>query len=107
MNEQHIDSSLDEFLAQEGLLEDAMAIAAKRVIARQIRRGMHDCGICPSELARRTGASRSTVDRLLDVDDPSVTLMTAGRAAAAVGKRLDVTSSDAPSAARPVGRSVR
>ena len=109
MNEQHIGSSLDEFLEQEGLLEEATAIAAKRVVAYQIRQGMRDCGIGPSELARRMGAGRSTVDRLLDMDNPSVTLLTLGRAAAAVGKRLDVTLSDAPSSARqldPSGGSV-
>lgn len=105
MNEQHIGSSLDEFLEQEGLLEEATAIAAKRVVAYQIRQGMRECGMGPSELARRMGAGRSTVDRLLDMDNPSVTLLTLGRAAAAVGKRLDVTLSDAPSSARQHGRS--
>jgi antitoxin HicB len=100
LNEQHIGSSLDEFLEQEGLLEDAMALASKRVVAFQIRQGMHDCRIGPSELARRMGTSRSTVDRLLDMDNPSVTLLTLGRAAAALGKRLDVTLRDAPSSAR-------
>ncbi len=97
MNPQHIGSSLDEFLEQEGFLEEATAIAAKRVVAYQIRQGMRACGIGPSELARRMGASRSTVDRLLDMDNPSVTLLTLGRAAAAVGKRLDVALRDAPS----------
>ena len=96
LNPQHIGSSLDEFLEQDGCLEEATAIAAKRVVAHQIRQGMRACGIGPSELARRMGASRSTVDRLLDMDNPSVTLLTLGRAAAAVGKRLDVALRDAP-----------
>ncbi len=100
MNEQHLGSSLDEFLESEGYLEDALAIAAKRVIAHQILEGMRGCHIGPSELARRMGTSRSTVDRLLDTDNPSVTLLTLGRAAAAVGKRLDVTLKDAPSSPR-------
>ena len=97
LNERNIGSSLDEFLEQEGLLDEATAIAAKRVVAHQIRQGMRDYGIGPSELARRMGASRSTVDRLLDMDNPSVTLLTLGRAAVAVGKRLDVALRDAPS----------
>ena len=100
MNEQHIGSSLDEFLEQEGLLEEASAVAAKRVIAHQIRQGMLERRIGPTELARRMGTSRSTVDRLLDVDNPSVTLLTLCRAATAVGKRLAVTLQDAPSHAR-------
>jgi antitoxin HicB len=97
LNEQHIGSSLDAFLREEGFLEDASAMAAKRVIAHQIRQGMLERRIGPSELARRMGTSRSTVDRLLDMDNPSVTLLTLGRAAAAVGKRLDVTLADAAS----------
>lgn len=104
MNERHIGSSLDEFLEQEGLLEDASAMAAKRVIAHQIRQCMIERCIGPSELARRMGTSRSTVDRLLDTDNPSVTLLTLGRAAAAVGKRLDVSLSDAPLASQHDGR---
>jgi antitoxin HicB len=107
VNEEHIGSSLDEFLEQDGLLEVASAMAAKRVIAYHIRQAMRDCGIGPSELARRMGASRSTVDRLLDMDNTSVTLLTLGRAAAAVGKHLDVTLSDAPSSTRQSGRSGR
>jgi len=95
LNDQHLGSSLDAFLEQEGVLEAASAVAAKRVVADQIRQGMRACRIGPSELARWMGASRSTVDRLLDMDNPSVTLLTLGRAAAAVGKRLEVTLSDA------------
>jgi antitoxin HicB len=102
LNEQHIGSSLDEFLREEGFLEDASAMAAKRVIAHQIRQGMLERRIGPSELARRMGTSRSTVDRLLDMDNPSVTLLTLGRAAAAVGKRLDVTLTDAASSTQQV-----
>jgi antitoxin HicB len=51
------------------------------------------------------GTSRSTVDRLLDMGNPSVTRLTLGRAAAAVGKRLDVTLTDAASSTLQVGRS--
>ena len=107
MNEHHIGSSLDEFLEEQGLLEEASALAAKRVIAHQVRQGMLERRIGPSELARRMGTSRSTVDRLLDMDNPSVTLLTLGRAAAAVGKRLDVTLKDPPASTRPRGRSGR
>ena len=104
MNEHHIGSSLDEFLEEQGLLEEASALAAKRVIAHQVRQGMLERRIGPSELARRMGTSRSTVDRLLDMDNPSVTLLTLGRAAAGVAKRLDVTLKEPPAATRPRGR---
>jgi len=105
LNEQHLGSSLDEFLENEGLLEEATAVAAKRVIAHQIRQAMLERRIGPTELSRRMGTSRSTVDRLLDTDNPSVTLLTLGRAAAAVGKRLAVTLLDAPTPIRQDGHS--
>ena len=36
LNQQHIGSSLDDFLEKEGLLAEAEAVAAKRVLAFQI-----------------------------------------------------------------------
>ena len=85
---QRAGSDFDDFLRDEGLLEDAEAVAAKRVIAFQIAREMKECGITKAELARRMKTSRPAVDRLLDPANPSVTLATLERAAAAVGKRL-------------------
>ena len=38
MNKKHIGGDFDEFLDSEGLLEDAEAVAVKRVIAYQIAR---------------------------------------------------------------------
>ncbi len=90
MNARVIGSDLDDALREEGLLQDATAIAVKRVIAQQIQRAMTAGGISRSEMARRMRTSRSTVDRLLDPDNPSVTLHTLERAAGAVGRRLEV-----------------
>jgi antitoxin HicB len=36
MNEQHLGSTLDEFLEEEGLLAEAEAVAARRVLAYQV-----------------------------------------------------------------------
>lgn len=90
VNQMHIGSDFDEFLRGEGLLEDAEAVAAKRVIAFQIAREMKARRITKTELARRMNTSRPAVDRLLDPANPSVTLSTLERAASAVGKRLRV-----------------
>jgi antitoxin HicB len=86
----HIGSDFDEFLREEGMLDDAESVAAKRVIAFQIAREMERANITQSELARRMKTSRSAVERLLDPANPSVTLSTLERAASAVGKRLTV-----------------
>lgn len=90
MNNKHIGSDFDDFLRDEGILDDAEAVAAKRVIAFQIVREMESAQISQSELARRMKTSRSAVERLLDPTNPSVTLQTLERAASAVGKRLRI-----------------
>ena len=90
MDKRHIGGDFDDFLRDEGILEEAEAIAAKRVIAYQIVQEMERAHISHSELARRMKTSRSAVDRLLDPANPSVTLVTLERAASAVGKRLNI-----------------
>ena len=90
MTGKHIGTDFDDFLREEGLLDDAEAVAAKRVIAYQIAQEMELAHISQSELARRMKTSRSAVERLLDPANPSVTLSTLERAASAVGKRLKV-----------------
>ena len=89
-NDTHIGGDFDDFLRSEGLLDDAQAVAAKRVIAFQIAREMERAHLSNAELARRMKTSRSAVDRLLDPSNPSVTLSTLERAASAVGKRLSI-----------------
>ena len=90
MTNKHIGSDFDDFLRDEGILDDAEAVAAKRVIAFQIAREMESAHISQSELARRMKTSRPAVERLLDPTNPSVTLSTLERAASAVGKRLKI-----------------
>jgi predicted XRE-type DNA-binding protein len=90
MDKKHIGGDFDDFLSDEGILDEAEAIAAKRVIAYQIGQEMQRAHISHSELARRMKTSRSAVDRLLDPANPSVTLITLERAASAVGKRLTI-----------------
>lgn len=90
MNDKHVGSDFDVFLHNEGLLEDSEAVAAKRVIAYQIAQEMERAHVSQAELARRMKTSRSSVDRLLDPENPSVTLFTLERAASAIGKRLKI-----------------
>ena len=90
MNEQHIGSDFDDFLAEEGLLADAEAVAIKRVIALQIAQLMETQDLSKAEMARRMNTSRAALDRLLDTSTSSVTLQTLQRAASALGKHLQV-----------------
>ncbi|MDZ4181217.1 MAG: XRE family transcriptional regulator [Coriobacteriia bacterium] len=90
MDKKHIGGDFDDFLRDEGVLDDAEAVAVKRVIAFQIAQEMERAHITQSELAKRMKTSRSAVERLLDPTNPSVTLSTLERAASAVGKRLKI-----------------
>ncbi|MDR2108090.1 MAG: helix-turn-helix domain-containing protein [Coriobacteriales bacterium] len=91
MSNKHRGSHFDDFLREEGQLEKAEAVAAKRVIAFQLRQEMRRADVSKAELARKMNSSRSAVDRLLDPDNQAVTLNTLERAAAAVNKKLTVS----------------
>jgi antitoxin HicB len=84
----HIGSSLDDFLAEEGLLEEATEHAIKRVLAWQIEQEMKARKLTKTAMAKRMETSRAQLDRLLDPKNSSVTLHTLQRAAAVLGKRL-------------------
>lgn len=84
----HIGSSFDDFLQEEGLLEEVNAIAAKRIIAWQIAEAMKLSGITKTEMAARMNTSRASLNRVLDANDTGLTLETLSRAAAALGRRV-------------------
>jgi phage-related protein/DNA-binding Xre family transcriptional regulator len=86
-------SDFDDFLREQGLLEEVEALAAKRLIAHELAQIMAREKLSKAALAKRMGTSRSQVDRLLDPDNESVTLVTLAKAAAAVGQRLRVSLS--------------
>ncbi len=83
-------SSFDDFLAEEGILDEVTARAHKRLLALQLRDAMNEVQINKSELAGRLQTSRSQLDRLLDPDNTAVTLDSLERLARAVGKQLVV-----------------
>jgi len=95
MNEQHLGSDFDDFLREEGLLEEAEAVAAKRVLAYQISEAMNERHLSKADMARQMGTSRSSLDRLLDPSVPSVTLLTIEKAARVLGKRVRIEMVDA------------
>jgi antitoxin HicB len=84
----HIGSTLDDFLREEGILEDATNHAIKRILAWQLEKAMREQKMTKIEMARRMGTSRAHLDRLLDPDNARVQLDTVERAAAAVGRRI-------------------
>jgi len=83
-------TNFDDFLEEEGLLAEAEAVAVKRVIAYQIAQMMTKQNMTKTAMAERMNTSRAALDRLLDPDNKSVTLQTLERAAAVLGKKLQI-----------------
>ncbi len=86
----HIGPSLDDFLKEEGVLEETRAVVLKETLAWQIQQAMAKDKISKVEMARRMNTSRAALDRLLDPGNASVTLQTLTRAAHAVGRELRI-----------------
>jgi predicted XRE-type DNA-binding protein len=87
----HRRSNFDDYLREEGILEEVEALAVKRLIAHELDAFMQKNGLSKTALARRMSTSRSQIDRLLDPENQSVTLGTLVKAAAAVGQQLRVS----------------
>ena len=85
-----IGSSFDDWLDDEGINHEVTAIAVKRVLAWQINEAMKQNNLNKSTLASRMNASRSTLDRLLDGNDTSLTLSTLTSVANALGKKVKI-----------------
>ena len=88
MKKQNIGSDIDDFLAQDGMLEEVTAVAVKRVIAWQIEQEMAAQMITKTAMAKKMRTSRASLNRLLDENDTSPTLTTLAGAAAALGRRI-------------------
>ena len=72
MNKRNIGSNFDDFLAEEGMLEEVTAVAVKRVIAWQIEQEMTAQRITKTALAKKMRTSRASLNRLLDENDTSL-----------------------------------
>jgi antitoxin HicB len=90
MANKHLGSTLDDLLKEEGVLEEFQATAIKEVIAWQLEQAMKDQNISKRKLASLMHTSRSQVDRVLDPTDGNVTLETLQRAAAMVGRKVQL-----------------
>ena len=90
MNSTHIGSNFDNFLKEEGLLEEVTTSAIKRVISYQLKKAMEERNVTKQKLADMMSTSRASLDRLLNPENTSITLKTLGKAAHALGKKIVV-----------------
>ena len=87
MSKRHIGSSIDDFLKDEGIFEEAQAQAIKEVVAWQLANAMKKKNMSKKKMAALLKTSRTQVDRLLDARN-DITLSSLQRAAAIVGRRV-------------------
>ncbi|MGH6950607.1 MAG: helix-turn-helix domain-containing protein [Vitreimonas sp.] len=86
----HIGSKLDDFLAEDGILDATRAKAIKEVVAWQLAEAMKAKNLTEAKMAELMQTSRSQLDRLLDPEHEGVTLETLQRAAQVVGRTLRI-----------------
>ena len=82
-----IGSSLDDFLEDEGVLEELQVQAIEEVVAWQLEEAMKKKHVSKARLAKLLRTSRTQVNRLLDPES-DVTLSSLQRAAALVGRQV-------------------
>ncbi|SPE34823.1 conserved hypothetical protein [Burkholderiales bacterium] len=89
MSKRHLGSSLDDFLNEEGIFDEAQAQAIKEVVAWQLAEAMKARSLTKARMAVLLKTSRSQIDRLLDAKS-DVTLSSLQRAAALVGRKVQI-----------------
>ena len=89
MSKKHIGSSLDNHLTNDDTFEETQALAVKEVVVSQLTAAMQKQSLSKARLAILLKTSRSQVDRLLD-PSRDVTLSTLQRAAALVGRKVQI-----------------
>ncbi len=90
MNTDHIGSTLESFLEEEGILEEVTTDATLQVLAWQIRNDLESKRLTQSELARIMGTSRSQVSRLMKADGADIKVSTLEKAARALDRKLKI-----------------
>jgi predicted glycosyltransferase len=83
-------STFDDFLEEDGILEEVSARAQKRLLSLQITDIMQRTDINKSWLARRLNTDEIHLNSLLDPNDTSITLEALNHLAIAMGKNLKI-----------------
>ena len=89
MTRNHMGTSIDDFMKEEGIFEEAQVQAVKEVVAWQLAEAMKKRKISKNKMAQLLKTSRTQVDRLLSAKD-DITLGSLQRAAAMVGRRVTI-----------------
>lgn len=88
----HRGSDFRNFLAGEGILSEVEVevLALKRVVSLQLQQILEQEHVTKTELASRMKTSRASLDRMLDPSNPSLIVASLGKAAAALGRKVEL-----------------
>ena len=90
INKKNLGTSIESWLAEEGILEESTNSAMKAVLAWQLAQEMKKRKLTKVKMAEAMKTSRAQLDRVLDPTSGNVTIDTLERAAKAVGRKLKV-----------------
>ena len=79
----HVGSDFDDFRAE------VETLALKKLVSLQLQEILESESVSKSELATRMKTSRTSVNRMLDPVNPSLTVASIGKVAAALGRKLE------------------
>ena len=83
-------SNFDDFLEEDGILEEVSVRAQKQLLALQINDIMQAADISKARLAEKMNTDIIQLNRLLDPDNTSITLESLDRLARAMGRKLRI-----------------
>ena len=89
-NQGSIGSSFDDYLKDQGTLEETHAAAVKRVLAWQLEQAMEKEQMSKNQMAKAMKTSRSQLDRILDPDNSRIQIDTLVSAAKVLGRELRI-----------------
>ncbi|GHV36483.1 hypothetical protein AGMMS49546_01880 [Spirochaetia bacterium] len=85
-----IGQDFDEFLKEEGLFEEVEELAAKKLLAFQLKQAMEDQRLTKSSVAKKMKTSRVAIDNILD-PSYNTSIETLERFARVLGKKLSIS----------------
>lgn len=88
MNEKYVGGAFEDFLKEENIETEVRNETVKRLISYNLLTEMKSQNINKTEMAKKMNTSRSSLDRLLNPKNDSVTLATLAKAANVLGKKL-------------------
>jgi hypothetical protein len=86
----HRGGDFRDFLKEQGILGEVERRALKQALSLQLERLLNEQELTKTQMAVRMKTSRAAVDRLLDASNSSVTLNTLGKAARALGRKVNI-----------------